>query len=162
MSSLVGPSSHRRFPRVSDAIGEDPGRYLDRDLEGARELIEARIRGIDFLETARAWIAVERNLGRDPEGGPRPEVLELLQEREAYLEEHGDRDERVDLKIESVAGTQTGVEGDLDELETSYRHEGCEGLVERRGKLAYHCTACDHAVPRSAVLEVVEAEGVSA
>ena len=164
MSSILEPSGFRRFPNLKDDIGEDPARYLDQDLTTGRELIEARIRGIDYLATVRAWMAVERHLGRGLGGRPRPEVIDLLQEREAVLEAEGDRDDRIDpdtiRRRKQRQLTQFQKEAELEASRTSYQHEGCEGTVERQGELAYHCDACDHAVPRAEVLEVVEAEGV--
>lgn len=83
----------QRFPTLVEQIGEDPARYLDRD---DLYMAKVRIRGIDFLEVVRAWIAVERRLDR----GPRPEVIGLLKEREAFLLEHGDRDERIEPRAD--------------------------------------------------------------
>lgn len=74
-----------RFPRLKERIGEDPARYLDVDSIDDLQLARARIRGIDFLATLRAWRAVERQLG------PWPKVLEWLDEREAELETISDR-----------------------------------------------------------------------
>lgn len=160
--SLLG-DTRERFPRVKEYIGEDPARYLDQELDAhGRELVEARIRGIDYLATVRAWIAVERSLGRGPGGGPRPEVIKQLEEREAYLDAEGDRDERLDLDAARRLSEEQRSPDALGDVETAYVHADCEGDVERRGDRAYHCSICDHAVPQSAVLEVVEAEGVSA
>jgi hypothetical protein len=83
------------FPALVDAIGEDPARYLyDRD----RWVSLARIRGIHRFEVIEAWRAVERNLashqGRDPRGW----VMSALDEREAYLQEHGEFDPDVDYE----------------------------------------------------------------
>lgn len=88
--------------RLEDQIGEDPGRFLDHELvergpshtdRTLQRLARARIRGIDRPPVARAWIAAERRLDR----GPRETVLAWLEDRLAYLEDHGDREERVDL-----------------------------------------------------------------
>ncbi|WP_224332868.1 hypothetical protein [Haloprofundus halobius] len=95
---------NERFPHLAADIGEDPARFLDRDLveRGPRKtdttslrLVKARIRGIDSLAVCRAWQAVERRLDR----GPRDGILELLEERDAWLVENGDRDERLELGI---------------------------------------------------------------
>jgi len=101
-------------------IGEDPGRWLDRDLfehgisrleanenAGYRdddqrlvrdsdvsapgEMVRDRIAGIDELGTASAWKAVERALPRTPDGG-RDVVIGLLEDRIDELQEHGERD----------------------------------------------------------------------
>ena len=99
-------------------IGEDPGRWLDRDLFGhglrrledrepdfekgdqrlvrdsdvsaPGQMIRDRISGIDKTAVARAWIAVERRLPRTPDGG-RDVVIGLLEDRIEELEEHGER-----------------------------------------------------------------------
>lgn len=83
-------------------IGEDPGRFLDRDLltrlgqdadvSPGAALVRARIRGIDRLERIAAWRKAEHRLDR----GPRKGVLDLLDEREETLREQGERD-RPDL-----------------------------------------------------------------
>jgi hypothetical protein len=93
---IGGPRRDReRFPCLKEQIGEDPARYLDVDRIDDLQLARVRIRGIDFLATLRAWRAVERQLG------PRPKVLEWLDEREAKLERIGNRDERLaDADIE--------------------------------------------------------------
>jgi len=101
-------------------IGEDPARWLDRNLEHhgfacleqrefsawdeddwrlvpdeqvskPLEMVKGRIDGIDEVAVARAWQAVERRLRSTPEGG-RDIVIEALEERIAELEENGDRD----------------------------------------------------------------------
>jgi hypothetical protein len=88
------PEWQRRLKRK---LGENPARFLDQDLiergndhtdRTSQRLVFARIRGIDRLETVNAWIAVERKLDR----GPRQRVINLLERRKAYLEEHGERD----------------------------------------------------------------------
>jgi hypothetical protein len=87
-----------RFPALKDEIGEDPARYLDVERVEDLQLARARIRGIDSLATLRAWKAVERNLSANGVVSEhhRQQVMQWLDEREAYLEEHGDRDERVE------------------------------------------------------------------
>ena len=85
--------------RLQEDIGEDPGRFLDMDLfardaaGSTGHLLRARIRGIDRLDVLRAWIAAERRLDR----GPREKVIELLEEREAELQEIGERPDRLPL-----------------------------------------------------------------
>lgn len=113
-------SSRERFPRLKDDIGEDPARFLDRDLfehgqvrleernhaewdqsrqrlvrnqdvSAPGEMIRDRIRGIDKLAVASAWLAIERRLDRTPEGG-RDVVVGLLEDRIDELEAKGERD----------------------------------------------------------------------
>lgn len=93
MSSTVAVTPEReRFPEIEAAIGEDPARFLDTTLvDDRRELVVARIRGIDGLDVVDAWIQVEQALDRDRES-----VRELLERRRDWLLEHGDRKERLD------------------------------------------------------------------
>ena len=83
--------------RLKQKLGENPARFLDHDLveygnrhtdHTLQRLVQARIRGIDRLEVVNAWIAVERKLDR----GPRDRIIDLLEERKAHLEDHGERD----------------------------------------------------------------------
>lgn len=86
------------FPRLRDRLGEDPATFLDRDLvgdRGAQRMVRDRISGIDSLEVLSAWRAVERKLGEHHDREPRQGVLDALDERGLWLEEHGDRDDRV-------------------------------------------------------------------
>jgi len=90
--------------RLKDDIGENPARFLDHSVvehgEGhtdhtlARMVLD-RIGGIDRLEVVRAWKDVERRLDR----GPRDAVINLLDQREEVLQEHG---ERPDLRNASL------------------------------------------------------------
>ncbi|WP_132060224.1 hypothetical protein [Halorussus amylolyticus] len=82
--------------RLKDRHGENPARFLDHRLVeyGAdhtdhtlSRMVKDRVRGIDRIEIVRVWKAVERRLDR----GPRKPILDLLDEREAFLEEHGER-----------------------------------------------------------------------
>lgn len=91
MSSTYSPPTDReQFPSLEEQINEDPARWLDWPLLQRGENMRARIRGIDYLRVVRAWIAVERRIDR----GPREQVMDWLEEREAQLESIGDRDER--------------------------------------------------------------------
>ncbi len=74
--------------------GHDPGRWLDQPaLDGntgtSSPLLQARavIRGLPTIRECRAWRAVERQLDR----GPRPQVLEWIDERIDELEKNGER-----------------------------------------------------------------------
>jgi hypothetical protein len=96
---IGGPSRDREtFPSLQAEIGEDPARYLDVDRVADLELARARIRGIDFIEVIRAWKAVERNLCANGVVSEhhRSTVMAWLDEREAELEEIGERDARVE------------------------------------------------------------------
>jgi len=118
--SPAAGEGRQRFPRLLEDIGEDPARFLDRDLfehgqvrleerdvvawdesnqRVARDsdvsapgrMLRDRIQGIDHLEVARAWRAVERALDRTPEGG-RDVIIDALETRIAELEADGERD----------------------------------------------------------------------
>lgn len=89
----ITPSADReRFPKLVEDIGEDPAQFLDHDFVRAdgdtplRTAI-ARIKGIDSLQVAHAWLAIERRLDR----GPREQVVDVLEDRIAFLEAHGER-----------------------------------------------------------------------
>jgi len=115
-----GSGSRERFPEALESIGEDPARWLDRDLfdhgiarledrdepdfeSGAQRIvrdsdvsspgtmIRDRIQGIDRLGVAGSWIRVERELERTPEDG-RDVVIQMLRDRIAELEANGERD----------------------------------------------------------------------
>ena len=92
-SSYEETPDRETFPKVAEEIGEDPARFLDRELVGTGDsapamLVKARVRGIRKLSTVRAWKAVERALGRGPDDGPREGVMRLLRQREEYIKEH--------------------------------------------------------------------------
>lgn len=161
MPSKGSPASTSSVPewrkRLKDDLGEDPGRFLDRDLlsrpiayhrvddehggtrmetrpdtdcSTAATLVSARIRGIDRLDRLSAWRAVERKLDR----GPRPKVMALLQEREQVLQEHGERPDRLDEQdrrdlepTESVVEWPERDEGERSAMFSSERAFGGPG-----------------------------------
>jgi len=85
------------FPKLQQRLGEDPAKFLDRDLVGdrnAQRMVRDRISGIDSLEVLSVWRAVERKLATHHDREPRQGVIDALDERGLWLEEHGDRDER--------------------------------------------------------------------
>lgn len=92
-------SDRREFPRVVDDIGEDPARYLDAPWDERSEMIAGRIRGIDTLAVARAWVAVERRLGRGDDDGPREHIIERLEDRIDDLEAAGERDDEYNAAV---------------------------------------------------------------
>ncbi|WP_423745088.1 hypothetical protein V5735_03420 (plasmid) [Haladaptatus sp. SPP-AMP-3] len=116
--------------RLKEDVGENPARFLDHALveygashtdETIQSLVVARIRGICYLEVVNAWIAVERKLDR----GPRDNIISLLEERKAYLEENGERElpsftreelrERARKRYERASRTEETA-GDEDQL----------------------------------------------
>lgn len=86
--------AREQFPDLREDIGEDPARFLDHDLlddVGMRDLALTRIESIDKLAVISAWRAVERRLDRQT----RQAILDALDEREADLEELGERPDRL-------------------------------------------------------------------
>ena len=108
------------FATLVEDIGEDPARFLDRDLfdhgitrleerdapafdeanqcvvredvvSAPGKMIRDRIDGIETIAVARAWKAIERRLERTPEGG-RDVIIGLLDDRIDELEANGERD----------------------------------------------------------------------
>lgn len=86
------------FPELEETIGYNPARFLDVSAD-AQDTIgdtaelataEAMIRGLDDIETVRAWIDVEIALGRGPDGKPRADVTEWLYQRRAQLDGNTD------------------------------------------------------------------------
>jgi hypothetical protein len=80
--------SHPDYDNVVDAIGENPARWLDRELvtsETNREWVKSLVDGIRDPERLAAWRAVEKNLGRGRDGGPRQRVLDWLDDRAAEI-----------------------------------------------------------------------------
>ncbi|WP_154018474.1 hypothetical protein [Halolamina rubra] len=115
----AGSGRREQFPGLRADLGEDPARWLDRDLfshgvtrleardapayneasqhvvrdtdvSAPGELIRDRISGIDEIAVARAWKAIERRLERTPEGG-RDVVIGYLEDRIDELEANGER-----------------------------------------------------------------------
>ena len=95
---IGGASRDRAETGAKQHIGEDPARYLDVERVSDLELARARIRGIDYISVLRCWRAVETQLHERGVVSEhhRQKVLEWLDEREAELEEIGERDERVE------------------------------------------------------------------
>lgn len=156
------------YPHVEDAIGEDPARFLDRELDqDALAFLESRIEGIDELDVIGAWRGVEAKLVRTPDradGQPpgRPMVRELLQRRARELETLGQRDDQLSRRREIV------VDDDQDDVEddqpTVWRHtaEDCGSIdVEQLSANAWQCDGCGQRVPKNRV-EVVEREVIEA
>jgi hypothetical protein len=95
---MGGTTRDRR--EFDDPVKDEAARFLDRDLteRGAshtdktlKRCVISRINGIGYVEVAEKWIRVEVELDR----GPRQLILATLNQRKSWLEEHGDRDERI-------------------------------------------------------------------
>jgi len=93
-------------PKLADRIGEDPARWLDADLlsnSSRRDLVFSLIDGIDTVKRIRAWRSVERKLANDryaeearnPLEQPRAKIMQRLDQREEWLELHGERPDRL-------------------------------------------------------------------
>jgi hypothetical protein len=80
-------------PGLKADIGEDPERFLDQPIDYDDQWPIARIMGIDSLRVVRIWKRIETDPDRAA-GEPREQIIQLLAQREAYLEAHGDRAER--------------------------------------------------------------------
>lgn len=101
--SPADQTTRRTFPRLRADLGEDPARYLDAPWDDREEMIRGRIRGIDEIGVARAWIGVERRLGRGEGGGPREHIIQRLEERVDFLEANGERPSDEQLRAIATA-----------------------------------------------------------
>jgi len=129
------PGWQRRLKRK---LGENPARFLDHELvdRGSRHtdrtlqrLARARIRGIDKIGVVNAWIAVERKLDR----GPRDRIIDLLEERKAYLEEYGERPDLATASLDERPSRYQPHDRDLPEAEvTIVTRDGERVPIEER------------------------------
>jgi len=109
-----GGRQRRRFDSLKDDIGEDPARWLDWDLlnhPDRRQVVRSLIKGIDQVKRVRAWQAVERRLADQDDREPRAKILQWLDQREEWLELHGERSDRLQERDEPR---------DLPPVETTY------------------------------------------
>lgn len=78
------------FPEIKAQIGYNPARFLDHEIKNAsctKDLtVESLIRGIQDVDTIRAWLTVEADLGRGRRGGPRQRVVKWLNRRQVQIE----------------------------------------------------------------------------
>jgi hypothetical protein len=126
---------------IAADIGEDPGRWLDRSLvergpghtdRTMQRAVHARIQGIDYREVIDAWQTVEVRLER----GPRQQVMAWLNQRDAWLQEHGDRDERLQRVERSAAASEPEASPDLV-------RDACGTVVEDRDGQRHRCPECE-------------------
>ncbi|MFB6071120.1 MAG: hypothetical protein ABEJ76_08865 [Halanaeroarchaeum sp.] len=155
LAPVATDQDRETYPAIADRIGEDPARYLDRDLltpasdDVQDDLFAARLSGIDRLEVIEAWIEVETRLQR----GPRQHVLARLNQRKRYLEEHGERDlpGRSPDDLRALADADDGA---ADEEPTVWRHEACGSTdVERESDMAWFCHECEQRTNRVEAVE---------
>jgi len=99
-----GDQDVKEFPRLVADIGHNPARFLDWKIVGAGSqddgvangralLLKARVRGIERIDVVRAYKAVERNEDVGPTEEPREGVIRLLDQREEFLQEYGERED---------------------------------------------------------------------
>jgi hypothetical protein len=129
---------------IADDIGEDPGRWLDRDLvergpghtdRTLQRAVHARIQGIDYREVIDGWQQVELQLER--EACPRQRVMAWLNQRDAWLQEHGDRDERLE-RVDRSAPSEPEPEAAPELV-----HDDCGSVVENPDGEGYRCPECE-------------------
>ncbi|WP_135304130.1 hypothetical protein [Haloarcula amylovorans] len=83
---------------IRKRISEDPARWLDWDLlshEFRRKMVLTLIDGMDSVERVRAWRAAERRLAARYDREPRAKVMQRLDQREEWLDLHGERPDRL-------------------------------------------------------------------
>lgn len=96
MSDLTVAQMRRR---IEARINEDPFRFLDRDLvddSDAKQMVLGRIRGMDRLEVVHLWLAAERFLASRTNREPRKALVDHLENRLEWLQEHGERPDDLD------------------------------------------------------------------
>jgi len=130
-----------RCPRTRERIGEDPARWLDRELitdADRREIVLTLIDSMDSIERVRAWRACELRLAnpqeddtpRNPLDEPRGRIMQRLDQREAWLELHGERSERLPEGPRRPCDC-CGADGGVSAADLRERDEGAAGrLVE--------------------------------
>lgn len=85
--------------RLKQDVGENPTRFLDQRIpqipESPTSFLRARIDGIDRIEVVGAWLAAERKLATEQGREPRSHVIDLLEQRREFLQDHGERPENL-------------------------------------------------------------------
>lgn len=136
-------------PELRDQFGEDPARFLGRDVsrdQGA-DVTFARIRGIVDPDLVRAYLEIEVNVFQ------RRPVIAALNRQLIFL-----RSRENPLVIPHEADADQDAD-DQDEAPIVYRHiaEECGSTdLERLSDMAFSCEGCGKLVPTSRVEEVVE------
>ncbi|WP_226010509.1 hypothetical protein [Halomicrobium salinisoli] len=95
-TSQGGPQRQRR--RFDDEHADEAARWLDWDLlqhDDREEILWSLIDGMDSLDRVRAWRAAERRLAAEDGREPRAKVMQRLDQREEWLELHGERPDRL-------------------------------------------------------------------
>ncbi|WP_276258148.1 hypothetical protein [Haloglomus litoreum] len=127
-----------REPIAAD-IGEDPGRWLDRELvergpghtdRTLQRAVHARIKGIRSREVLDAWQAVEVRIER----GPRQQIMAWLNQRDKTLKE---RDEPA-VRARPAPAPEPEADAGPDLV-----HDDCGSVVEGREGPGYRCPDCE-------------------
>ena len=100
-----------RMHCYQENIAEDPARWLDWDMladSSRKDLVFSVIDGIDSYERLEAWRAVEKRLANDdyadqarnPLEETRDAIMRRLDQREEWLDLHGERSDRMPEDID--------------------------------------------------------------
>lgn len=90
----VADADRPQLNDIAEEIGEDPAQFLDSD----DDLLWARLKGIDRVDVARAWIEAEIEFGEYRGDSPRSKVIGALNQRIQELEETGEREDKLHHK----------------------------------------------------------------
>lgn len=125
---------------IRDEIGEDPGRWLDRDLveygpdktdRTNKRAVHARIKGIRSRDVIDAWQTVEVRLERD--GCPRQQIMAWLNRQDARLKQRDSNPRRRVVVSDSPD----------DEDEPMRVHDDCGSVVQERDGPGWRCPDCE-------------------
>jgi hypothetical protein len=140
---------------IAAEIGEDPGRWLDRDLvergpnhtdRTMQRAVHGRIQGIRSREVLDAWQTVEVRLGR--EECPRQRIMAWLNQRDQVLKERDDPAQRSGNRSTPTTEAQPDDGPDLV-------HDACGSAVEDRDGPGYRCPDCETVTRSVAELSAV-------
>lgn len=140
---------------IAERIGENPARFLDVELietgprhtsTSGRDLFTARVRGIDRIGVANAWIQVERLLDR----GPRDVVIDVLERRRDFLIEQGERPRYSSEELQERRAAREANRDDVEpEPDPVWRHVSCGSTdVTQDSAHSWFCEHCDQQTNR--------------
>lgn len=135
------------FPEIEAELGYNPSRFLDHEIETtsctADLTVTALIRGLDDIETIRAWIEVEVDLERD-NGGPRREIITQLNRRQLQIEEASapstTKNDRATTSAPTEESTVANAERARDEESSEPAPDAPE--TASNGAATPHCSDC--------------------
>jgi hypothetical protein len=139
---------------IAGDLGEDPARWLDRDLvergpahtdRTMQRAVHARIQGIRTREIIDAWQTVEVRLDR--EACPRQRVMAWLNQRDQELKERDEPTQR--------ATSPAPTEAAEPDYEPDLVHDECGSVVEGRDGPGYRCPDCETVTRSVAELSAV-------